>query len=122
MADADPANMPSTQHERLYQRVDEVEEMPGKLWARWSEARLGGERAGARWSSRRQWRQLRLSFLPVSQTCARGRERLRASGRAGGRGHFDVDHGQRRQAGHGAWRPRGGNVLLLVGTVAQLKI
>ena len=68
MADADPANMPSTQHERLYQRVDEVEEMPGKLWARWNEARLGGERAGARWSSRRQWRQLRLSFLPVSQT------------------------------------------------------
>ena len=26
--------------------MDEVEEMVGKLWARWSEARHGGERAG----------------------------------------------------------------------------
>jgi len=30
-------------------------EMVGKLWVRWSEARHGGERAGARWSSRRLW-------------------------------------------------------------------
>jgi len=56
------------------------------------------------------------------RTRARVRERLRASERADGRGLFAVDRGQRRQAGHGAWRPRGGNVLLLVGTVAQLKI
>ena len=55
MAAADSANVPSTQLDRLDKRVDEVEEMVGKLWARWSEVRRGGERAGARRSSRRQW-------------------------------------------------------------------
>ena len=59
MAAAGPAIMPSTQLERLYQRVDEVDEMLGKRWARRSEVRRGGERAGARRSSRRQWRRLR---------------------------------------------------------------
>jgi len=55
MAAADSTNEPSTLFDRLYKRVNEVEEMVGKLWARWSEARCGGERAGARQSSRRQW-------------------------------------------------------------------
>ena len=31
------------------------------------------------------------------------------------------DTGQRRQVGHGAWRPRGGNALLPVGTVAPIQ-
>ena len=31
----------------------------------------------------------------------------------------EEDTGQRRQVGHGAWRPRGGNGLLPVGTVAS---
>ena len=56
MAATGLAIMPSTQLERLYQRVDEVEEMLGKRWARQSEVRHGGERAGVRRSSRRQWR------------------------------------------------------------------
>ena len=60
MAAAGPAIMPSTQLERLYQRVNEVEEMSGKRWVRQSEMRHGGERAGARRSSQRQWRRLRL--------------------------------------------------------------
>ena len=55
MAAVDSVNAPSTQLDRLDQRVNEVEEMVGKLWARWSEARCGGERAGARRSSRCQW-------------------------------------------------------------------
>ena len=36
--------------------MDEVEEMVGKLWARWSEVKRGSECEGARRSSRRQWR------------------------------------------------------------------
>ena len=32
------------------------------------------------------------------------------------------DIGQRRQVGHGAWRPRGGRALLPVGTVAGQKL
>ena len=55
MAAAGPAIMPSTQLERLYQRVDEVEEMLGKRWARRGAVRRGGEHAGARWSSWQQW-------------------------------------------------------------------
>jgi len=71
MAATGPAIMPSTQLKRLYQRVDEVEEMSGKRWARRSEVRHGGERAGARRSSRRQWRRLRLRF---SRCLRRARE------------------------------------------------
>ena len=56
MAAADSANAPLTQHDRLDQRVEEVQEMVGKLWARWSEVKHGSECAGARRSSRRQWR------------------------------------------------------------------
>ena len=56
MAAADSANAPSTQHDRLDQRVEEVQEMVGKLWARWSEMKRGSECAGARRSSRQQWR------------------------------------------------------------------
>jgi len=56
MAAADSANAPSTQHDRLDQRVEEVQEMVGKLWARWSEVKRGSECEGARRSSRRQWR------------------------------------------------------------------
>ena len=55
MAAADSVNAPSTQHDRLDQRVEEVQEMVGKLWARWSEVKRGSECAGARRSSRRQW-------------------------------------------------------------------
>ena len=55
MVAVDSANAPSTQHDRLDQRVEEVQEMVGKLWARWSEVKRGSECAGARRSSRRQW-------------------------------------------------------------------
>ena len=55
MAAADSANAPSTQHDRLDQRVEEVQEMVGKLWARWSEVKRGSECEGARRSSRWQW-------------------------------------------------------------------
>ena len=55
MAAADSVNAPSTQHDRLDQRVEEVQEMVGKLWARWSEVKRGSECEGARRSSRRQW-------------------------------------------------------------------
>ena len=53
--------------------------------------------------------------LSVLQTRARGRKRMRARGKADGRGLHAVDSGQRRQAGHGAWQPRGGSGLLPVG-------
>ena len=55
MAAVDLVNAPSTQHNRLDHRVEEVQEMVGKMWARWSEVKRGSECAGARWSSRRQW-------------------------------------------------------------------
>ena len=53
------------------------------------------------------------------RTRARVRERLRASERADGRGLLAVDRGQRCQAGHGAWRPRGGSGLWPVGHCAD---
>jgi len=56
MAATDSTNAPSTQHDRLDQRVEEVQEMVGKLWARWSEVKCSSECAGARRSSRQQWR------------------------------------------------------------------
>ena len=44
---------------RLRRDDDVIEELNAGLWARWSEVRRGGERAGARRSSRWQWRRLR---------------------------------------------------------------
>ena len=55
MVATDSANAPSTQHDRLNQRVEEVQEMVRKLWARWSEVKCSSEGAGARRSSQQQW-------------------------------------------------------------------
>jgi len=48
-------NVASTLTLRLNDEVDEVEEMMVNPWARWNEARCGGERARARRSARRRW-------------------------------------------------------------------
>ena len=40
---------------RLHGYDDVIEELKAELWARWSEARCGGENARARQNSRRQW-------------------------------------------------------------------
>ena len=75
---------------------------------------------GLRWrtSSAEQWQRRWLCVLSASD--ARESERATESEReADGRGLFAVDHGQRCQAGHGAWRPRGGSGLWPVGHCAD---
>ena len=64
--------------------------------------------------------ELRCSQAAAAASWRSERERGGVNGEAGGRGCFDVDRGQRRQADHGAWRPRGGQLLLPVGTVPNL--
>ena len=53
-----------------------IEELKAERWVRWSEVRRGGECAGARWSSRRQWR------LPRGKTGMR--PHLRSDGSTNG--------------------------------------
>ena len=80
------------------------------------------ERGETRWRARGSSTELTAEMetaaafvFTVPQTRARGRERMRASGRTDGRGLLAVDSGQWRQASHGAWRPRGSRSLLPVG-------
>ena len=87
MAATGPAIMPTIQIERLYQRVDEVEEMSGKRWARRSEVRRGGERAGARRSSLAAMATAALRLLLRAGEMKEA-ERVQSSGEAAGRRPF----------------------------------
>ena len=89
MAATGLAIMPSTYLERLYQGVDEVEEMSGKRWARRSEVRRGGERAGAQRSSRRQWRSGGSAALAL-RTSGGVKEEAERVRRAAGRSPFQA--------------------------------